>query len=513
MIKFDRRLILNFDWTLFSLVLLLGGIGLVNIYSTGFSLTDFHRTPLYVKQIQWILLGVAGMAVAFFVDYRFLGRHAYAIYGISVILLVVVSAAGYTTRGSQRWIAIGGFTFQPSELVKLTIILALAKYFDRHQLGRDCRLRELVTPLLIVMIPFLLILKQPDLGTALILLILFLSMVFFVGIDWRSLLTAGTGGVILAPIGWYLLKDYQKERILTFFDPERDPLGSGYHIIQSMIAVGSGGLFGKGFLKGSQTQLKFLPEQQTDFVFSVFAEEWGFVRRDDPDGHVPVADPVGVEDRRPFQGLSGGARRLWDHDADLLGSVHQCQHGSGNTPGGGHTLAVSELRGVLDGGPDDGRWPAHEYKRTEIHSAVIRNRYPRRCDMLGLKRTEEEEVRAFLGKGAEFTGKLMFNGSVRIDGDFKGDIFGNGTLVIGEGAEVEADIHVDTVLVSGEVRGQIDAKKSLKIYSPGKLLGDVNAPVFSVEEGAFFEGTCHMTRSEAEVHPLPLERAAAGEKR
>ena len=133
--------------------------------------------------------------------------------------------------------------------------------------------------------------------------------------------------------------------------------------------------------------------------------------------------------------------------------------------------------------------------------------------MLGLKRKEEEEVRAFLGKGAEFTGKLMFNGSVRIDGDFKGDIFGNGTLVIGEGAEVEADIHVDSVLVSGEVRGQIDVKKNLKIYSPGRLLGDVNTPVFSIEEGAFFEGACHMIRSEAEVHPLPLERAAVGEKR
>jgi cytoskeletal protein CcmA (bactofilin family) len=133
--------------------------------------------------------------------------------------------------------------------------------------------------------------------------------------------------------------------------------------------------------------------------------------------------------------------------------------------------------------------------------------------MLGLKRKEEEEVRAFLGKGAEFTGKLMFNGSVRIDGDFKGDIFGNGTLVIGEGAGVEADIHVDSVLVSGEVRGQIDAKQSLKIYSPGKVLGDVSTPVFSVEEGAFFQGACHMTRSEAEVHPLPLERTAVGEKR
>ncbi|MEW6335000.1 MAG: polymer-forming cytoskeletal protein [Thermodesulfobacteriota bacterium] len=134
--------------------------------------------------------------------------------------------------------------------------------------------------------------------------------------------------------------------------------------------------------------------------------------------------------------------------------------------------------------------------------------------MLGRKTSkEEEEVRAFLGKGAEFNGKLMFSGSVRIDGDFKGDIFGNGTLVIGEGAEVEADIHADNVLISGSVRGQIEVKQSVKIYSSGRLFGDVNTPCFSIEEGAFFEGACHMTRSEAEIHALPLERPAIGEKR
>jgi cytoskeletal protein CcmA (bactofilin family) len=133
--------------------------------------------------------------------------------------------------------------------------------------------------------------------------------------------------------------------------------------------------------------------------------------------------------------------------------------------------------------------------------------------MLGRKIKEEDEVKAFLGKGAEFNGKLMFSGSVRIDGDFKGDIFGNGTLVIGEGADVEADIHVDSILISGTVRGQIDVKKSVKIYSPGQLFGDVNTPSFSIEEGAFFEGTCHMTRNEAEIHSLPLERTALGEKR
>jgi cytoskeletal protein CcmA (bactofilin family) len=132
--------------------------------------------------------------------------------------------------------------------------------------------------------------------------------------------------------------------------------------------------------------------------------------------------------------------------------------------------------------------------------------------MLGKKKKEEEEVRAFLGKGAEFNGKLMFNGSVRIDGDFKGNIFGSGTLVIGEGAELEADIRVDSVMVSGEVRGQIDVKKQIRIYSTGKVLGDLNTPVFSVEEGAFFEGTCHMTRNEAEAHSLLLENPAADEK-
>jgi cytoskeletal protein CcmA (bactofilin family) len=132
--------------------------------------------------------------------------------------------------------------------------------------------------------------------------------------------------------------------------------------------------------------------------------------------------------------------------------------------------------------------------------------------MFDKKRKEEEEVRAFLGKGAEFTGKLMFNGSVRIDGDFKGSIFGNGMLVIGEGAEVEADIRVDSVMVSGEMRGQIDVKKNIRIYSTGKVTGDLSTPVFAVEEGAFFEGSCHMIRSDAEVHTLPLENRAAGEK-
>ncbi|MBN1613532.1 MAG: rod shape-determining protein RodA [Deltaproteobacteria bacterium] len=274
--KFDRRLIYHFDWTLLVLVLLISFIGLVNIYSAGFR-SFAGQENLYIRQAQWVLLGLVFMGLAFSIDYRLISRYAYVIYGISVVLLFIVFLFGYATRGSQRWIVLAGFSFQPSELVKLTIILALARYFDDHRSGTAYRLRELLIPSLIVLVPFLSIVRQPDLGTALIVLILFVSMIFFVGIQWRSLLISLAATIILLPLGWFFLHDYQKERILTFFNPERDPLGTGYHIIQSMIAVGSGGILGKGFLKGTQTQLKFLPEQQTDFVFSVFAEEWGFL--------------------------------------------------------------------------------------------------------------------------------------------------------------------------------------------------------------------------------------------
>ena len=275
--KFDRRLFFNFDWTLLFLVLAISLISLLNIYSAGHSLDDFKQETLYIKQAQWIILGLLFMGITLFIDYRYIGRFAYIIYAFSIALLIMVSLYGYTTHGSQRWILVGGFFFQPSELVKLSMILALAKYFDNHASDKRYGLRDLLIPFLIVMIPFLFILKQPDLGTALILLILFTSITLFIGVQWKSIIIAAVSTIILTPIGWFFMKDYQKERLLTFFDPEGDPLGSGYHIIQSIIAVGSGGILGKGYMKGTQTQLKFLPVQQTDFVFSVFAEEWGFL--------------------------------------------------------------------------------------------------------------------------------------------------------------------------------------------------------------------------------------------
>ena len=275
--EFDRRLLFNFDWILLFLVLSISALGVLNLYSAGYSIADFNGSPLYIKQIYWFLIGLVFMGICFCVDYHFICRYAYVIYVISLLLLALVFFYGNTIHGSQRWLAMWGFSFQSSELVKLTVILALARYFDDNKIDGGYDLRRILFPFLIILLPFLLILKQPDLGTALILFVLFLSMAIFVGIKWSSIATAATSGIILIPLCWNFLKDYQKERILILFNPERDPLGAGYHVIQSIIAIGSGGVWGKGFLEGTQTQLKFLPEQQTDFVFSVFAEEWGFL--------------------------------------------------------------------------------------------------------------------------------------------------------------------------------------------------------------------------------------------
>jgi len=274
--KYDRRIFQNFDWTLFALVMSLCAIGIINIYSTGFSLSE-NQSPLYLKQLQWIVFGLILMMATFLVDYRAINQAAYVIYALSIASLIFVAVFGHTANGAQRWISFGFILFQPSELMKVSIVIALARYFDDHKSNEPYLLRELFVPFFLIIIPCGLIMKQPDLGTALIIAIISASIVLFIGMNWKSILIAVSSVLILMPVAWSFLKDYQKDRLLTFLSPESDPLGTGYHIIQSMIAIGSGGFLGKGFLKGSQTQLKFLPEQQTDFVFSVFAEEWGFI--------------------------------------------------------------------------------------------------------------------------------------------------------------------------------------------------------------------------------------------
>lgn len=274
--KIDRRLFISFDWILLILVLSISGLGLLNLYSAGYNLTNIKGEPLYLKQIYWILIGLVLMIVTFSIDYRIIVRNAYLLHALSLLLLFLVFLVGNVTHGSQRWLVLGGFSFQPSELVKLTMIIALSRYYKDKQIEEGYYLRNIMFLFFIIMAPFLMIIKQPDLGTSLFIAILFFTIIFFMGVKRNFMISFSAVCAFLAPIFWFFMKDYQKERILSFLNPERDPLGSGYHIIQSIIAVGSGGIFGKGFLRGTQSQLKFLPEQQTDFVFSVFAEEWGF---------------------------------------------------------------------------------------------------------------------------------------------------------------------------------------------------------------------------------------------
>lgn len=275
--RFDRRLLFHFDWVLLFLLLAVCAVALLNMYSAGVSLVAGGSDPVYVKQFCWFLIGLVMMTVCFGIDYRLINQYAYVIHAIAVFLLVVLFFYGELTRGTQRWFVIGSFSIQPSELAKISLMLALSRFFSTNEIDDGYNLRQLWIPFLLTIVPFLLIMKQPDLGTATVLLIIFVSLAFFVGIRWRSVAIVVLGGLLFLPAVWHVLKDYQKERILTFLNPELDPLGAGYHVIQSIIAVGSGGLFGKGFLKGTQTQLRFLPEHQTDFIFSVFAEEWGFL--------------------------------------------------------------------------------------------------------------------------------------------------------------------------------------------------------------------------------------------
>lgn len=270
----DRRLLAHFDWQLLALVLVISFIGVLNLYSATFGEAESH---LYGKQIVWIGIGLAlALSITIF-DFRLYQDFAYFFYGISLVLLTGVFIYRSIHPEVSRWIKVGPFFFQPAEMAKVTIILSLAKYFDRYPKKDGYQLRELIFPLIILLIPCLMVAKQPDLGTAISLLLIGFSIVLFVKIKWRSLLIMIVSGVSILPFMWNFLMPYQKNRVLTFFRPGIDPLGSGYHIIQSKIAIGSGGIWGKGFLKGTQCKLQFIPAQHTDFVFSVLAEEWGLI--------------------------------------------------------------------------------------------------------------------------------------------------------------------------------------------------------------------------------------------
>ena len=273
----DRRLFTNFDWTLYGLVVLIAAIGVLNIYSASASY-KMIGAPFFIKQIYWIAGGLLLVVTICSIDYHLLEDVAYWVYGALLFLLVVVLIAGRSSMGATRWLHLGFFSIQPSEPMKIVIIAVFARYFSLHPPAEGIGLRDLLYPLLFLAGPVLLIMKQPDLGTAILVILIVCTMMLYVGVKWGTIVSVFLAAVPATTLGWhYFLREYQKNRILNFIDPERDPLGSGYHIIQSKIAVGSGGILGKGFLGGTQSHLRFLPEQHTDFAFSVFAEEWGFI--------------------------------------------------------------------------------------------------------------------------------------------------------------------------------------------------------------------------------------------
>lgn len=272
----DRRMFYHVNWKLAGLLAALFAIGVLNLYSaSGVRLGEGMQVEnYYQKQLIWGAMGLAGMAVFMAFDYRRLHAAAWPLYGLTLLLLLAVPVVGKTVLGARRWLDLGLFNLQPSELAKFAVLLLGARL-----LSSGCErlnLKELSTVLGLGFLPALLIIKQPDLGSGLLVLMLLGGLILYRGIRPWLFRTLCVLVPLVTPLFWFVLKDYQKRRILAFLDPATDPLGSGYHILQSEIAVGSGRVFGKGFLGGTQSQLRFLPEKHTDFAVAVFGEEWGF---------------------------------------------------------------------------------------------------------------------------------------------------------------------------------------------------------------------------------------------
>jgi rod shape determining protein RodA len=272
------------NWGLVLLVTLFACVGFTALYSAAGKNLD----PWASKQmVRFAVFGVGMIALAL-IDIRFWYKIAYPAYFIVLVLLLIVEVMGHVGMGAQRWINLGFVNLQPSELMKITLVMVLARYFHGATADDMKNIRFLLVGLAFVAAPFFLVATQPDLGTSLVIVFAGVAMFFLAGAPLWIFITGGIAGAAFTPIGYLLLHDYQKNRVLTFLNPDRDPLGAGYHITQSKIALGSGGLEGKGFLKGTQSHLNFLPEKHTDFIFTLWVEEWGFI------GGVFVLGLVGI---------------------------------------------------------------------------------------------------------------------------------------------------------------------------------------------------------------------------
>ena len=269
-----KERILNLNWQLISSLFLLAILGLIMLFSAA----GGEFKPWLVRQIIYVFAFFSIMILIAIIDIRFWFKTCYLGYFIGLVLLAIVDIKGHNSMGATRWVKFAGLTIQPSEMTKLFTVMALAKYFytiDAENIGKT---RYVAVSLLIIFTPALLILNQPDLGTAMIVVLAGASVLFVAGVKAWKFIVGGILALIAIPFLWlFVLYDYQKNRILTFLNPDADPTGAGYNIIQSKIAIGSGGFFGKGYLNGTQGQLDFLPERQTDFIFTMLSEEMGFI--------------------------------------------------------------------------------------------------------------------------------------------------------------------------------------------------------------------------------------------
>ncbi len=261
------------QYTILVFACILTSIGVVLLYSAAGGDWKQWALPQFSTMIGGIIIAVFIAAIKLEDIYKY----SYHIYFITVLLLVLSLVIGYKAMGAQRWIRIGGINFQPSELAKIGLILALSRFYHRLHFFDTTRIRAIFIPLFITLVPAVLILKQPNLGTTSIMLAIFISLSFLAGINILLFIVSSIAGIISLPMVWFMLYDYQRVRVMTFLNPEEDPFGAGYNVIQSKIAIGSGGLLGKGLLLGSQGQLRFLPEKHTDFILALLGEEFGFI--------------------------------------------------------------------------------------------------------------------------------------------------------------------------------------------------------------------------------------------
>lgn len=263
----------NLHWGLLLFLTLIACVG----FASQYSVADGSWEPYASQQIMRFLFGLAVLVLVGITDIRIWYQLAYPAYGLALILLMLVPFVGEASMGAQRWIDLGVMQLQPSEVMKIALVLALARFFHSQPLHNVSHPLYMLVPLVLIGIPAGLVILQPDLGTT-VLLVAGGAVVFFAaGLKWRYILGSVFMVIIAIPVAWQFLRDYQKQRVLTFMDPESDKLGAGWHIMQSKIALGSGGVYGKGFMEGTQSHLNYLPEKQTDFIFTVWAEEFGLL--------------------------------------------------------------------------------------------------------------------------------------------------------------------------------------------------------------------------------------------